>query len=90
MIERQTYSGLEWLGDVGGLYDALSLISTIILAPLTGLQANSFLLSSVYRQSTKLGDPSVPKNVHSEPDLQRREAELMSCELTSTRAIDHH
>ena len=25
-IERETYSSLEWLGDIGGLYDAMLLI----------------------------------------------------------------
>ena len=31
-IDRQVYSVLEWLGDVGGLAEALAYIGTFILA----------------------------------------------------------
>ena len=33
VIERQTYSCLEWLGDLGGLYDAMRLIGLSIVYP---------------------------------------------------------
>ena len=33
-IERQTYSILEWLGDVGGLVDAFRYIGVFLLSPL--------------------------------------------------------
>ena len=33
-IERSTFNGLEWLGDVGGLYDAMRLIRGFIVYPL--------------------------------------------------------
>ena len=33
VIERSTYSVLEWLGDIGGLYDALRLIGLFIMFP---------------------------------------------------------
>ena len=32
-INRQTYSLLDWLGDCGGLMDALFLIAEILVAP---------------------------------------------------------
>ena len=35
IIERKTYSLLEWLGDVGGLYDGLMLIFNILIGPIT-------------------------------------------------------
>ena len=31
MIERYTETGLDWLGDVGGLYDGLNLIVRLVL-----------------------------------------------------------
>ena len=31
--ERTTYSGLEWLGDVGGLFDGLGLIARFVVGP---------------------------------------------------------
>ena len=34
-IERQTYSLLEWIGDVGGLIDGLSILARIFIAPIS-------------------------------------------------------
>ena len=33
MITRQSYGLLDWLGDIGGLIDALSYLFSIILMP---------------------------------------------------------
>ena len=33
-LERQTYSLLEWVGDVGGLYDGLSIIGHFLTGPI--------------------------------------------------------
>ena len=49
VIERQTYSVLEWLGDIGGLYDALRLIGLLIITPFSSFALNAELLSQVYR-----------------------------------------
>lgn len=49
VIERQTYSFLEWLGDIGGLYDALRLIGLIIVAPYSAFRLRSELLSYIFR-----------------------------------------
>ena len=35
LIQRQTYSILDWLGDIGGLNDALLAIIKLILTPYT-------------------------------------------------------
>ena len=35
IIERQTYSSLEWLGDVGGLFDALLFLGSSLITPIT-------------------------------------------------------
>ena len=32
-IERQTYSLLDWIGDVGGLFDGLKVLGTFLIAP---------------------------------------------------------
>ena len=32
-IERQTYSVLDWLGDIGGLGEALVIIGAYLVAP---------------------------------------------------------
>jgi len=48
MIERQTYSMLEWLGDIGGLFDALYIIGSVFVAPLTGFALKTALLANVF------------------------------------------
>ena len=53
VIERQTYSLLEWLGDCGGLYDALKIISGAMLAPLSSLALNTKLLTQIFRTTKK-------------------------------------
>ena len=37
-VERSTYSMLEWLGDVGGLYDGLILIFGSVIGSLSSFQ----------------------------------------------------
>ena len=46
---------LEWLGDVGGLFDGLRLIFSLLIAPVASLAMKSELLISVFREvpSTK-------------------------------------
>ena len=36
-IERETYNALEWLGDVGGLFDMLQLIGSKLVSPFSAL-----------------------------------------------------
>ena len=38
IIERSTYGALEWLGDVGGLFDGLYYIMQYVAAPLSVLK----------------------------------------------------
>ena len=56
-IERNTYSTLEWLGDIGGLFDALSALGSLISAPFTAmaLEAELFIrfLPAILRKTTK-------------------------------------
>ena len=33
-IERSTYSGLEWLGDIGGLYESLNYMGLALVGPI--------------------------------------------------------
>ena len=43
-IERQTYSILDWLGDVGGLFDGLKIIGSFIIAPIASFAMKTELL----------------------------------------------
>lgn len=49
VIERNTYSFLEWLGDIGGLYDALRLIGFFVLLPFFRYQVKAELLAHIFR-----------------------------------------
>ena len=43
VTERQTYSDLDWLADIGGLIDALYLIGTYSLSPIVNYALNNQL-----------------------------------------------
>ena len=49
VIKRSTYSVLDWLGDVGGLYDGLKIIASFLIAPISSLAAKDLLLTQVFR-----------------------------------------
>ena len=40
---------LEWLGDLGGLYDALKVIGGLLVAPFAAFQLNSEMLHKLFR-----------------------------------------
>ena len=46
---RQTYSSLDYLGDLGGLLDALKFIFTIIIAPFLRFNLQRTLFSKLFR-----------------------------------------
>ena len=48
VIERQTYSLLDYLGDVGGLHDMLALISAFLVGPIAAFYLRVELLSSLF------------------------------------------
>ena len=72
VIERQTYSLLEWLGDVGGLFDALVIIGEFLVGPISAFALKATLLSKIFRftQSLAAVDPRIV-GVESEEKLKR-------------------
>ena len=44
-INRETYSMLDWLGDMGGLLDALYIIGAVLMHPFSKFALKSKLLS---------------------------------------------
>ena len=52
-IERQTYSLLEWVGDVGGFYDGLKLIASYFVAPIATIALQSELLAQHLKRENK-------------------------------------
>ena len=55
VINRQTYSLLDWLGDCGGLLDALLLLGQIFVAPISSFALSTKLMTSLVR--LKVSDP---------------------------------
>ena len=54
-IERETYGFLEWLGDVGGLFDGARIIGALIVSPLTLLKFKAKLMNSFYFETAQGG-----------------------------------
>ena len=48
VVNRQTYSLFDWLGDLGGLFDALFFICQWTLVPVTSFALKAMLLSEVF------------------------------------------
>ena len=49
-IERKTYSLLEWLGDVGGLFDGISIIASSIVSSFSAFALKAQLLTYVMKE----------------------------------------
>ena len=49
---RQTYSLLDFLGDLGGLFDALRLIAAALVSPFSALALKVSILSSLFIRLT--------------------------------------
>ena len=49
IIERSTYSVLDWLGDIGGLGDALRMIFGFLMTPLAAFALKVELLASSFK-----------------------------------------
>jgi len=50
---RSVYSVLDWLGDIGGLFDALSLICRVLLSSLTTLMFKIGLFNRLFEVNEK-------------------------------------
>ena len=70
MIERQTYDALQWLGDVGGLFDMLGLLGGSLIGPIAAFKLKAELLTRAFRFTPSLANAEKEANkLHSrEPD----------------------
>ena len=57
---RETYGLLDWLGDLGGLFDAMRYIAHVLVLPFASFALRTSLLSSFFRILKK---DTVSKNV---------------------------
>ena len=56
IIARETYHGLDFLGDLGGLFDALKILGGILISPVSAFALNSRLLTTIFRVATPSED----------------------------------
>ena len=49
-IERETYSLLDWIGDIGGLFDGLCLLASKLIAPIAAYAMRFELLSQTFKR----------------------------------------
>jgi hypothetical protein len=57
-INRQTYNLLEWLGDIGGLLDAMLFIAQLALWPFYNFNVSSYLTERLFRKKSSSDDSS--------------------------------
>ena len=70
MTERDTYSLLEWLGDVGGLFDMLRLMGSWLVVPFATFRLSSQLLSKIFRYISSLAKAKSEGLYESSAELQ--------------------
>ena len=59
-IERQTYSMLEWLGDVGGLFEGLNGIGFFLVAPIASYAMRMEILTTTFSFAKSKNDTLRP------------------------------
>ena len=52
-IDREAYNMLDWLGDIGGLKEALTLILSFVFLLFNYHTFQDYLVSNLYREETK-------------------------------------
>ena len=50
--ERATYGALEWIGDIGGLLDGLSIVGQVLAGPIASFSMRASLLSVIQNSSS--------------------------------------
>ena len=56
VINRETYDGLDFLGDLGGFFGACQSIGSILVSPVAGFALNAKLLSTIFRTAAPKKD----------------------------------
>ena len=70
VVNRETYSLLDWLGDLGGLFDALRLICALAISPISGFTLKATLMATLFRQ--RPSDQSLKKKNFNKKEQDER------------------
>jgi len=68
--ERETYNILDWLGDIGGLFDALRIIFGLLVAPVASYALRVSLVSTIFTRATATSPGKQKPAPHSLPTCQ--------------------
>ena len=52
-IDRAVYNGLDWLGDLGGLYEALAVVLGVIVTQINYKKLENYLVAQLFREKDK-------------------------------------
>lgn len=80
IVERSTYSFLDWVGNVGGLFNGLRISFSLLLTPITAYSLRSVLLDQVYSSKDS-------KKVGIENEQSLAESKKSSCRCLRRKAI---
>ena len=69
-INRQTYNLLEWLGDIGGLLDAMLFIAQLALWPVYNFNVTNHLMKRLFRKKPSFDDAKLSSWSPKSDDLQ--------------------
>ena len=48
-VDREVYTGLDWVGDLGGLFDGLKLMFSSVLAILTYKNYDTYMVAKLFQ-----------------------------------------
>ena len=74
---RQTYSVLDYIGDLGGLLDGLKYVCLLIALPFSNFSLSQLILTQIFRyrpreSSNKDDEADEQKNVHNDNGYVRK------------------
>ena len=62
--DREVYHSLDWLGDMGGLYDGLRGILALIVGFFTYKKYDTFMVAQLYQQKVDNSNPGQQGGQH--------------------------
>ena len=77
VYDRSTYHTLEWIGDIGGLYDGLKIIGSILAQPIAAFSLKSRML--LVMEKTR---PVEPENYDEDDDRPKKKRHQRHQRLT--------
>ena len=78
---RQTYDVLDWLGDCGGLADALFRLASFVISVFTSYNIKNVLLTTLFRSTQSSKKDAQPQKELAEPSSGTRKEQSLQLKL---------